>query len=170
MFDRADEITLELLFKPILLASAASVILSLILSMGESRGRYQSRFVGNLKRVVSFCLPIVMLGFASGYLTGISRVAAVGNLIPAMLTLVGGLSIFLFKTRSDSVTRSVGFSIFMFGFSIFYGIQVGAFDREYQQTDRLTALSDQELAIRNYRKNLGLPEDPPDWITGAAKN
>jgi hypothetical protein len=170
MFDRADEITIELLLKPIALGLIAAFVMSLVLSIGKSQAQFQTRFAVNLRSVVNLSVPMVMLGYASGYLTGISRAAAVGNLIPAMLTLVGGLSIYLFKTRSDSFTRAVGFSVFMFGFSIFYGIQVGAYDREYKQTDRLIVLSDQESRVRNYRHNANLPDDPPEWITGVAKN
>jgi hypothetical protein len=170
MFDEADEITVELLLKPVALGLIAAFVMSLVLSIGKSEAQFQTRLAANFRSVVYLSVPIVILGYASGYLTGISRAAAVGNLIPAMLTLVGGLSIYLFKESSDSFTRTVAFSVFMFGFSIFYGAQVGAYTREYKQADRLIVLSNQELRVRNYRSNAKLPGDLPEWITGAAKN
>jgi hypothetical protein len=172
MFDEADEITIALLLKPIALGVIAAFVVSLVLSIEKSETPFQTRLAANFRSVVYLSVPIVILGYATGYLTGISRAAAIGNLIPAMLTLVGGLTIYLFKESSDSITRAVAFSVFMFGFSIFYGVQVGAYYREYKQADRLIKLSDQEWRVKNVRRNMIPPllEDPPEWITGIAKN
>jgi hypothetical protein len=61
---------------------------------------------------------------------------------------------------------SIGFSVFMFGIAIFYGMQVGAYEREYNRVDRFRHLAKQEWEIRTYRKNLDLPNEPPNWMTG----
>lgn len=170
MFDRVDEITVGLLLKPVIIGFAISILFSLILSVGSPWSQFFKRFANNLWRFAGYALPVVLLGYISGYLTGISRTAAVASVIPAVLTFVGGLSIYLFGYKSGANVIAAGYSVFLFGFSIFYGIQVGAFEREYEQTDRYIILSNQEKTIRTYRQNLGLPTDPPDWITGAAKN
>jgi hypothetical protein len=170
MFDRADEITLELLSNPVIASLLLAVAVSLIFSIGAPRSEYKSRFVINLRRLTGYSIPIILLGFVSGYLTGISRVAAVGSLIPAVLTLVSGVSVYLFRTKSNAIASAIAYSLFMFGFSIFYGIQVGAFEREYKQTARFIFLSDQEREIRTYRFNHELPSDPPNWILGISKD
>jgi hypothetical protein len=41
-------------------------------------------------------VPFSILGMTSGYLTGLSRVGAISALVPAGLTLVGGVAAYLF--------------------------------------------------------------------------
>jgi hypothetical protein len=170
MFDRVDEITAQLMLKPIVFGLFFAVIFSIAISFGTSRREYLKLFLLNARLFIGYSIPVVLLGYVSGYLTGISRTAAVGNLIPAVLTIVGGLIIYLFRTKSDHNIGSIGFSVSVFALSIFYGIQVGAFQREYRQVDRFMILADQEKKIRDYRLNLELPTDPPNWITGIHKD
>jgi hypothetical protein len=168
MIGGADEITITLIVKPLVLGLLLAFAFSLLSAIRPSGHRYLNRLILNARKFAGYSMPIVMLGFVSGYLTGISRTAAVGNLIPAMLTLVGGFAVYLFKTSGKSVV-AIGYCIFVFGFFIFYGIQVGAFERQYKQVDRLIFLSDQERQVRNYRYNHDLPTDPADWILGGSK-
>src|SRR5690242_10409183 len=51
---------------------------------------------------ISFAMS--MLGLVTGFLTGLSRAPAVGAVLPAMLTLIGGL-VLLFVGRETDATR-----------------------------------------------------------------
>jgi hypothetical protein len=84
--------------------------------------------------------------------------------VPAVLTLVGGLHIYLFGVEAKN-RIVVGYCVFLFSLFLFYGVQEGAIQREYERADRLERLSEQEKQIRMYRLNLGLPEEVPNWIT-----
>jgi hypothetical protein len=57
-------------------------------------------------------------------------------------------------------------AILLFALFVLYGIEVGAYEREYRQVERYEILSEEELQIRKHRINAGLPADPPSWITG----
>ena len=57
------------------------------------------------------------------------------------------------------------YSAFIFVFMLFLGIQVGAFQREAGREGYLRYLSEQEFRIRTFRKNLGLLEEVPAWIS-----
>jgi hypothetical protein len=55
MFDEADEITVELLLKPVALGLIAAFVMSLVLSIGKSEAQFQTRLAANFRSVVSPC-------------------------------------------------------------------------------------------------------------------
>jgi hypothetical protein len=112
-----------------------------------------------------FSIPTFFVAYVAGYLTGISRAPAVGNLVPSLLVLIGGLNIYLFGTSRENIAL-VGYSVFIFTLVLFFGFEVGVIDREIGRVARLVSLSDQEKLVRNYRENRELPPDPPAWILG----
>jgi hypothetical protein len=117
-----------------------------------------------------FCagIPISLIGFLMGYLTGISRAPAVGNVLPAVLTLIGGLSIYIFGTQS-SYKVLVGYCASLLVFSLFYGIQNGSSVREGVREPHLNQLFEEEARLRKQRTILDLPADPPTWIVSEPK-
>jgi hypothetical protein len=165
MISPADHFVFRTLLKPIILATIFGVIYFLVrLIYG---GIYTRRRVIEIAwSAVGYSIPIVSLAFVAGYLTGISRSPAVGAVVPAVLTMIGALNVFVFGVmKSTGETRiAVGYTVFLFATLFFYGVQTGAYWREYGQEERLRILSKQESGIRNFRKNMGLPEDPPSWI------
>jgi hypothetical protein len=93
----------------------------------------------------------------------LSRAGAVGNVLAAVLTLIGGLNIYVFGTDNKHKAL-VAYCASLFAFMLFYGTQTGAYIRESDREARLIDLTSQEIRIRTLRKNLGLPDDFPDWI------
>ena len=164
--DSADEIVVLLIAKPILLAVAVSGIASSLISFGRPWAAFFERWFSNTKLYAFRSLPIITLGFVCGYLTGASREAAIGNLIASALTLLGGVSLLIFQDKASHFSDWAGFTVFCFACSIFYGVENGAFDREFRQTERFNKLAEQEYRIGIFRRNLQLPNEPPSWITG----
>ena len=71
---------------------------------------------------------LAMLGLVSGYAGGLSRTAAVGDIIPAALALAGGAAAYLFGTdRSKGIIASI--CALAFGLSLFLGFTSSAIKR-----------------------------------------
>jgi hypothetical protein len=101
---------------------------------------------------------------ATGFLTGIGRnSAAVGSLLPAVLALIGGLSVYAFGT-DNRYRFVVGYCVCLLIVSLFYGTERGAFDREWYREARLRTLFEMEKRLQTYRANRGLPEKAADWL------
>jgi hypothetical protein len=121
------------------------------------------------KRIIGTgLLSGISLGFAgivAGFLTGSSRAPAVSALVPAVLTFVGLVVVYLI---GKSVLRSTlaGFIVFVFSANLLVGTVIGSASRdrheEYVQSPQFLKLkADQEFAVRQYRRALGLPLDAP---------
>ena len=101
-----------------------------------------------------------MLGLVTGYLTGFSRSPAVGAVLPAVLSLVGGMAIFMMG--KDAANRMiVSLSVLIFSISLVIGTGWGSTMR---QTAEDYATSEAvlkqraliEVEIRDFREALGL--------------
>ncbi|WP_426608658.1 hypothetical protein [Bradyrhizobium sp. McL0616] len=112
-----------------------------------------------------FTLPVSLIAFLAGNLTGLSRSSAIGSVLPAVLALLAGLMVYVFGS-DNRFKIVVGYSAFIFVVTLFLGVQVGAYKREAEREAYLRYLSEQEFRIRVFRKNLGLPDEMPAWITG----
>jgi hypothetical protein len=106
-------------------------------------------------------LAFTMLGIVTGYLTGFSRQPAVGAVLPAALSFVGGLAVFLIGKESTNRTL-VGACVFGFSLSLALGTGWGSvmrtYSEEYQRSEiylKQQALS--EVLIQEFRDSLGLP-------------
>jgi hypothetical protein len=116
-----------------------------------------------LIKLLAFTFPIALTAYVAGYLSTMSRTTAVGAVLPAALTLIGGLNIYIFG--SDTKYRVlVSYCVCVFVLMLFYGSQYGGYLREATREYRLRQLSVQEAHIRILRANLGLPEDFPSWV------
>jgi hypothetical protein len=147
-----------------LLATIVALGGSLVLSLPAGTG-YNLRLKETFIFLAPYSLGVSIIAFFAGFLTGASRSAAIGDLIPALFTLLGGLFVYVFST-SNSHKGVVSFCIVLFSIMLFYGIQDGSTVRETTRELRFNALNEQELRIKRDRRNLGLPEDPPAWLTG----
>lgn len=102
-----------------------------------------------------------MLGLVTGYLTGFSRSPAVGAVLPAVLSLVAGMAVFLMG--KDAASRMiVALSVLIFSISLVIGTGWGATMRETAEDYATSeAVLKQraliEVEIRDFREALGLP-------------
>jgi hypothetical protein len=71
-----------------------------------------------------------MLGLVTGVLTGFSRVPVAGAVIPAVLTLVGGLAMYLVRKENNSTRVLVSASLIALAFTLLVGSIWGAVLRE----------------------------------------
>jgi hypothetical protein len=108
-------------------------------------------------------LPIALLGYLIGFMVGDSRTGEIGSLVTGVLGAIAGLNIFV-ENSDRRKSAFTGYSVCLLAVTIFVGTLHGAIRRESVFEEHLQNLSDQELRIRNNRKNLGLPEDFPGWM------
>lgn len=108
-------------------------------------------------------IPIALIGYAVGYLTGLSRAPATANVLPAVLAAVGGLSAYAFGADAK-YKFVVGYCVSLLVISLFYGVQSGSYEREAHREDRLKATFELERRLINYRKNRDLPDKAADWL------
>jgi hypothetical protein len=83
-----------------------------------------------------------LLGFVVGYLTGSSREAAVGTVVPAVLTLIGGAAAYIVDTKGVQARAAVPGILVCFTIALLLGSMVGLRLRveyldEVEQPDRL---------------------------------
>lgn len=110
-------------------------------------------------------LPLAVTGIIIGYLTGASREPATDALLPAALTFIGGIGIFVSR-KGKNVTWTTGFVTLAFTVSLMFGVGLGANVRERHEAaensvQALKEKADNELLVRLYRQSLRLPLDPP---------
>jgi len=152
----SEEQFFALLLKPFLIGAVAGFIYTVI----------NSRLSGvpfKFTEVVVI-IPVILIAYVAGYLTGISGSSAVGNLVPSALAFIGGLNVYMFGTKSNYKSLVI-VSIFLFSMTLFYGVLDGRTDRTNQLEEQMDASAVKELSIRNFRQNLSLPPDPPSWMT-----
>lgn len=119
----------------IVTASVSLSVFMLVFSIGLFVGERPDRVT--LARFFGLLLGLATIGVVSGYSGGLSREAAVGDIIPAALALLGGVAAFLF-----GVDQSRGFTVSVcaicFGVSLHFGFGIGADERV--QHDNASAL------------------------------
>jgi lysylphosphatidylglycerol synthetase-like protein (DUF2156 family) len=105
-----------------------------------------------------------LLGLVTGYLTGFSREPVVGAVLPAALSLIGGMAVFMIGKDASS-RQAVSLSVFIFTLGLVLGTGWGAVMREtaedYLNSEhylKRRALAEDE--IRQFREALGLPPTP----------
>jgi hypothetical protein len=107
--------------------------------------------------------PLGFTGVVSGFLTGSSRSPAISATVPAALTFLGLIVIYLIgKGRLHSIIA--GFCVFAFSVNLMVGTVLGSASRDRHE-DELTSVevreskADQEFKLRLYCKGLGLIAD-----------
>ena len=105
-------------------------------------------------------LAFSMLGLATGYLTGFSRESAVGAVLPSVLSLFGGLSIFLIgKNQESRIITSL--AVLSFAICLVLGTSWGAIMRQSWEDHKLSKEYFQkqaliEVEVNEFRESLGL--------------
>lgn len=150
-------------FRPLILGAILAFVVAAFFSFINRSISYKEKLLRNFSALFAISMPIALLGYVAGYLTGLSRSPTVGTIVPAVLTLIGGFGVYLFDTEPKKRIL-IGYTIFLFALVLFYGANVGALNREAGLEERLKDLSQQEFRVRNFRKNLGLPSGLPEWI------
>lgn len=160
---------LDVLVAPAILSLALLVVMCLLFSAFENPKGEVNGFFRFFARVFWFYLgcavPVMLLGVLVGYITGYSRTPIAGSLLTAILTLSGGLVVYAFG-KDNQYRVAVGVCVTIFSLNILLGLQYGSFVREDGRQQRLERLAIQESAIRNVRRNLDLPDEPPLWMLG----
>jgi len=165
MFGHAEAVFIQLILRPTIITISSGLILAFGYSLLKGTASYREKLARNIVPAFGYSVPTVFVAYIAGYLTGASRAPAVANVVPAVLTLLGGLNIYFFGI--ESINRAiVGYSVFAFALVFFYAVQVGGINREMDRVERLIQLSDQEKEIHTYRANRGLAPDPPAWLLG----
>src|SRR5215469_12188037 len=119
--------TLQILFLPVLYSLVAAFLFSLV-----ARAIFKGLpFLKVFGYYTGFGVPVSLVAFSAGFLTGISRAPAVGTVLPAILTLVAGLGVYVFGT-DNRYKVVVGYCVSILIVMLFVGMQTGAFQREGQ--------------------------------------
>lgn len=106
-------------------------------------------------------LAFSILGMVTGYLTGFSRESAIGAVLPAVLSLMGGLMIFLVGKNPESRTI-VSISMIVFSFTLLLGSGWGSVMRdvagEHKKSENyLKQQAFIEAEVNEFRTILELP-------------
>ena len=73
-------------------------------------------------------LPFAIIGMTAGYMTASSRIGAIGALVPAALTLVGGVGVFLLTKGGKGAVFSA-FAVINFAAMMLLGAEIGGRER-----------------------------------------
>lgn len=110
-------------------------------------------------------LPFGFTGIVAGFLTGESRAPAISAVVPAILTFISLIVVYMFGKGS---LRSIiaGFAVFTFAADLLVGTILGSLSRERHDeaiasVEYQKSKAEQEFAIRQYRNGLGLPLEGP---------
>jgi hypothetical protein len=108
-------------------------------------------------------LPLGFVGIVSGFPTGSSRSPAVSATVPAALTLLGLMVIYLIN-KGPARSIIVGFAVFLFSINLLFGTVLGSSSRDRREEELWsvevrTAQAEREFKTRLYCKGLGLIPD-----------
>ena len=163
----AEAITLRGILTAIGIGVTCALLTSLVLAAVEAirtSQNYVQSALAIFLALAGFGIPISIVAFVSGYMTGSSRTGAVGNLVPAALTLFGGLNIYVFGSESR-YKAVIAYCVCLFAIVLFFATELGAYERESGRVTRFEELARQELQIKTIRRNLDLEKDIPIWMT-----
>lgn len=142
----------------------AAIWAGLIGAVALLSGRIRRERVQRLGAICVVAFVFGLLALVAGIVTGSSRVAAVGQVLPAALSLIGGVALFLFS-RAPGEMPILASAVASFAALLLLGIVLGSFERmraeayaEAQRYDmaRLRAQADVEFFINGYRASRGL--------------
>ncbi|WP_424927717.1 hypothetical protein [Amaricoccus tamworthensis] len=153
--------SLERGFVTALLAASFSFILFLILLIAAKITRKK------IERLPLLCLVAFVFGLlalVTGMITGASRNVAVGQVLPASLSLIGAVALYVI-TKSEAEVPIAATAVIAFSIMLLIGTVIGSYERvrfaAYQdalryQPSRLKTQADIEFAINGYRRSRGL--------------
>jgi hypothetical protein len=110
-------------------------------------------------------LSFSLLGIVTGLLAGLSRTAAMGAVLPSVLSLVGALGIYLVGAEKAD-QGLVATCVIALSLDLLIGTAWGAVLRDDFERDAKSALTRKrealiEAEVRDFRRDLGLPDGPP---------
>lgn len=110
-------------------------------------------------------LSFSLLGLVTGLLAGFSRQAAMGAVLPAVLSLVGALAIYLVGVEKADQAL-VGVCVIALSLDLLVGSMWGSvlrddYEREAKSAGVRMREALVEVEVREFRKDLGLSEYPP---------
>jgi hypothetical protein len=158
------------LLDTLIIVSIAIVVACFVAALGGFV-RYATRLPGNttavywlMKLGMFVGVPFGIVGMISGYLTGSSRVSAISAIVPAALTLVGGVAVYLFTKGGKSAVMAA-FAVVNFSVMILIGVSIGARHRvqaeDYEKSyDYRVRDLETEFRLQQYRHGLGLDTAP----------
>lgn len=83
----------------------------------------------SLKRGFVTVFALSLLGIVTGQVTGLSRVAAVGAVLPAVLSLIGGVLVYMIGTKSSRTHAFVAVGIIGLTANLIVGVYWGSHSR-----------------------------------------
>jgi hypothetical protein len=154
------------LLEALILISLSVVLACLVAALGGFI-RYATRLPSSkvpvywlMKLGIFIGIPFNIIGMVSGYMTGSSRVGAISALVPACLTLIGGVAVYLLS-KGGKTGLLAAFAVVNFSTAILIGVLIGA--RERLQTEQIENSYDykeneinKEFLLKRYRRGLGL--------------
>jgi hypothetical protein len=128
-------------------AAIVSAVISVLLSLIAFRIRAVPR--GSFWILLLAVFAFSMLGFVTGELLGDSRDSAVGSVVPAVLTLLGGVVAYIISSKGVRSQTAVSASLICFVFCFLTGSLFGIRLRvEYEESIRDPGyLGQRELAL-----------------------
>ena len=110
-------------------------------------------------------LAFALLGIVTGLLAGFSRTSAMGAVLPAVLSLVGGLGIYLIGAgKADQglvATCVIALALDLLIGSLWGAVLRDDFERDLKSASTRKREALIEVEVRDFRKDLGLPEIAP---------
>src|SRR4029077_4523473 len=116
-------ITLNVLFSALLLSAMASVLAGTVFAFLEvPLASVHRQALWNTARLLGFSFPISLVAYIAGYLSTMGRTSAIGSVLPAVLTLIGGLNLYVFGT-DQKYRVLISYCVVLFATMLFYGTQ-----------------------------------------------
>ena len=118
---------MQLLDPPLLAVFGTALVVSIILAAAvTSLVRFAKLVRKTLALLFLVILTFSLLGFVTGEIMGQSRESAVGAVLPAVLTLLGGVAIYLIGSKGVQTQAMVASMVFCFAIALLMGTVYGA--------------------------------------------
>lgn len=136
---------------------SALIIAGFLLLLHRNKGQERLYFL--------VVLSFAFLGHVTGLLAGFSRQPTMGAVLPAVLSLVGALAIYLIAAKKAD-QGLVAVCVIALSLGLLVSTLWGAALRdEFEQMgkSKITKMNDalDEVEVRDFRRSLGLPDTPP---------
>lgn len=114
------------------ITAGIAILFVLLLVFIEGKIHQSSKLLTIVKHSI-LIIAMAVLGAVAGFSGGLSRVGTVGNIIPAAMGLLGGITVYLFgvKPHSSSITPII---VIVFAMSLLQGFTKGAETRDRRET------------------------------------
>src|SRR5712692_7597343 len=109
---------IALVWKPVVVGAIAGIAFIAFSRLSGGRDYARKYGVGFVAAVL-VSVPVTLVAYVAGYLTGVTGSAAIGNLMPAVLALIGGFNVYLFGARVRNRPFSI-YALFLFSVILFY--------------------------------------------------